>query len=153
MWIGRWHRRTPAMCLKAILLVFVIAMWSWTAAAAAQASPGSFLTRAELSQILVESLGLETYLPSSPTYSDVPLDHWAAPFIYAVSRAAIIRGYPDGTFNADGSVTRPLGLAPRIGSLCGRSSESSRSPCSRMPYCVRFRSTPPWDDPKRRSPL
>jgi hypothetical protein len=56
--------------------------------------------------MLVENLGLEPYLPDSAGYPDVPLDHWAAPFIYAATRAGLVRGYSDGSFSPDGGVTR-----------------------------------------------
>ncbi len=39
-------------------------------------------------------------------FKDVPKDHWAAESVNKLAQAGIIRGYPDGTFKGDKSVTR-----------------------------------------------
>jgi uncharacterized repeat protein (TIGR01451 family) len=59
------------------------------------------LTRAELAKMLVEKLGLPVYLPGEPTFSDVPLDYWAAGYIYSVVERGILSGFEDGTFGPE----------------------------------------------------
>ncbi|MBI2841951.1 MAG: S-layer homology domain-containing protein [Armatimonadetes bacterium] len=41
-----------------------------------------------------------------PSFSDVPLDHWAAPAVSQIAEMGIIKGYPDSTFKGDRPVTR-----------------------------------------------
>jgi len=91
---------------RAYLLILVLVLCLACSGASAGPKSDTPLTRAQLCQMLVENLGLEPYLPDSAGYSDVPLDHWAAPFIYAATRAKLVRGYPDGKFLPDGGVTR-----------------------------------------------
>jgi parallel beta-helix repeat protein len=40
------------------------------------------------------------------TFADVPIDHWAYPFIEATTEAGLTVGYPDGTYRPDNLVTR-----------------------------------------------
>ncbi|OPX87534.1 MAG: Cellulosome-anchoring protein precursor [Pelotomaculum sp. PtaB.Bin104] len=64
------------------------------------------LTRADLAQILVEKFNLTQSLPPESLFIDVPLDHWAAGYIYAGLNKGLLNGYPDGTFHPEGHVTR-----------------------------------------------
>ncbi len=40
------------------------------------------------------------------TFSDVPSDYWAAPFIQALGDRGVIRGFPDGRFRPNDPITR-----------------------------------------------
>ena len=40
------------------------------------------------------------------TFTDVPTDHWAYPYIEAIAGAGLTAGYPDGTYRPDNPVTR-----------------------------------------------
>ena len=44
-------------------------------------------------------------VPTSPLFSDVPENHWAAGYIDIVKSYKIVNGYPDGNFCPDGEVT------------------------------------------------
>lgn len=46
--------------------------------------------------------------PSPPpvTFTDVPQDLWARPYIEALAARGILKGFPDGTFKPGGSITR-----------------------------------------------
>lgn len=47
-----------------------------------------------------------TILRSTPTFLDVPPDHWAYVYIEACQRGEIIQGYPTGNFKPDAVLTR-----------------------------------------------
>ena len=64
------------------------------------------LSRAELAFLLCNKLELQPGLPEQASFTDVPLDYWAASYIYALSEAGHVNGYPDGSFMPDSTVTR-----------------------------------------------
>jgi len=45
-------------------------------------------------------------LAGVPAFSDVPLAHWAAPYIYALVDSGDLKGFSDGTFRPNGRATR-----------------------------------------------
>lgn len=68
--------------------------------------PYANTTRAQMAKIVVLAFGLGVYIPSNPTFTDVPADH---PFYNYVETAAynwIVSGYSDGTFRPYNDVTR-----------------------------------------------
>lgn len=70
-------------------------------------APDSYLTRAELTKMVVGMYGIAT--PSSVTgkpFSDVETNAWHAVYISAAKKAGILDGYPDGTFKPDQAVSR-----------------------------------------------
>ena len=63
--------------------------------------------------------------PTAPAFSDVPASYWAYADIETLAGKGIINGFPDGTFQPDGNLTRAqfvkmlvltLGLTPGTGS-------------------------------------
>lgn len=64
------------------------------------------LTRADLSEILVYKLDLSLSIPAEPFFPDVPLDHWAAGYIYTAVNEGLLNGYPDGKFHPEYFITR-----------------------------------------------
>lgn len=68
----------------------------------------SYVTRAEMSKIAVASSSYKNTvalgLQFSP-FSDVPSSFWGAPYVRAAVSAGIVKGYIDGTFKPDGTVT------------------------------------------------
>lgn len=65
--------------------------------------PNQTLTRAEVSAMLVNQLGLNQ---ESANFPDVSSSHWANSFIGAVVSEGIMSGYPDGTFKPNNPMTR-----------------------------------------------
>jgi len=65
----------------------------------------SKLTREELCLFLTKKLKLSPVTSPDMKYSDVDVDRWSAPYIYAVS-PGITDGYPDGHFAPEGNITR-----------------------------------------------
>ena len=65
--------------------------------------PDSPVTRAEMAKILVTALAVQGP-EGEDSFSDTA-DHWAAPYIGAAAALGLIRGYPDGSFRPDDSVT------------------------------------------------
>lgn len=68
----------------------------------------SYVTRAEMSKIAVASSSQKNTvalgLQFSP-FADVPSSFWGAPYIRAAVSAGIVKGYIDGTFKPNGTVT------------------------------------------------
>ncbi len=70
-------------------------------------NPTKKISRAELVTIIVKALNIDTTnLPTTPTYSDVPVQHWAYKYVEAASRAGIISGTGNGMFGISGLSTR-----------------------------------------------
>ncbi|MBE0448251.1 MAG: SpoIID/LytB domain-containing protein [Actinobacteria bacterium] len=65
--------------------------------------PEVAVTRGQFSKMLCIALGIPT--GSASSFNDTP-GHWAEPYIAALVNQEIIRGYPDGTFRPDRSITR-----------------------------------------------
>lgn len=68
--------------------------------------PADDVTRAQAARVMVLAKGLQPVKDGAATFSDVPADHWAYGEIEAAIRAGLFRGYPDGTFNPDSTITR-----------------------------------------------
>ncbi len=69
--------------------------------------PDSLLSRAQLAKIAVESTGTkETPAATSKmTFSDVSPLHWAFSWVERAESMGLVRGYPDGTYLPERSVT------------------------------------------------
>ena len=68
-------------------------------------NPNGCITRAELATILVRMLNISGNGNGMP-FTDVPSDYWAETSIMLAESYGLIQGYPDGTFNPEGKVTR-----------------------------------------------
>jgi hypothetical protein len=64
------------------------------------------LTRAQAAVLMTMAEKVTPQDGVSPSYRDVPPDHWAYGAVEAATRAGLFRGYPDGTFHPDSSITR-----------------------------------------------
>lgn len=75
--------------------------------------PDSYVSRAEISKIVVNTFGLETLdsisIDTNP-FKDVSKDMWYATFIKAASDDGLMGGYNDGTFKPDRKITRAEAL-------------------------------------------
>lgn len=72
--------------------------------------PHKGITRAELTKLLIETLGLPLATPEA-IFSDVHPNHWAAAHITTAFEHKLIEGYPDLTFKPKGTLTRAEGIA------------------------------------------
>lgn len=68
--------------------------------------PNSPVTRAQAAKMLVGARGWGEIRPATPTFSDVPSDHWAYGYVEAAASRGVIGGYTDGTFRPNNQVTR-----------------------------------------------
>lgn len=66
--------------------------------------PNGNMTRAEFATIIVKFLGLTP--EETATFSDVKAESWYAGFVGAASKAGIISGTTETTFNPNGSITK-----------------------------------------------
>ena len=66
--------------------------------------PDSTITRAEFATMASRFDNLED--TSGNIFSDVPSTHWAAKYINSAYAKGWVNGYPDGTFNPDGTISR-----------------------------------------------
>lgn len=69
-------------------------------------SPDKPLTRAQGAAILVRALGLEEKNDSINAFKDLDKDHWAREEISIAAEYGIIKGYGDGSFRPEESITR-----------------------------------------------
>jgi len=70
-------------------------------------NPTGTLSRAQFVKILVLSNKLDISIPSNTqTFKDVPKTAWEYPYIEAAVKADFIKGYPDGTFKGNQSLSR-----------------------------------------------
>ena len=70
--------------------------------------PNNTVSRAELAKLIIVSLGRESAadsLKGSTDYSDVAANSWASGYINCCNSLGIIKGYPDGTFKPNNTVT------------------------------------------------
>ncbi|GEM_PF-2986068 len=68
--------------------------------------PDQAVTRAEMASMLVRLNGLSKAETLGSSFADVSESHWASQTIAQASKAGLLRGYADGTFRAEGGVTR-----------------------------------------------
>lgn len=61
-------------------------------------NPDKTVTRAEMAVIVCKMLGETDDLTRSDTFTDVPYDHWANPYIARAAELGFISGYGDGKF-------------------------------------------------------
>ncbi|WP_069650538.1 S-layer homology domain-containing protein [Caloranaerobacter ferrireducens] len=69
--------------------------------------PDRVLTRAELAKVVIIALGLEDvadFAESMTIFSDMD-GHWAKKYVNVAASKGIIKGYPDGTFRPDATVS------------------------------------------------
>ena len=65
--------------------------------------PDQSVSRAEFVTMLVRIFGTEE---GDTSFSDVPADSWAAPYVYAAAAKGWVQGYGDGTFCPYNGITR-----------------------------------------------
>jgi len=68
------------------------------------------ITRAEMCTLLMKIRGIGDFKVSGKPFRDIQVSHWAADYIGAAYRAAIVMGYKDGTFRPNGLITRAEGV-------------------------------------------
>ncbi len=74
-------------------------------------SDGSFkgdrsITRSEVAILISKLKGFNTLDNSKPNFSDMDLNYWANGAINAMLKEGLMKGYPDGTFRPNSSITR-----------------------------------------------
>ena len=67
-------------------------------------APQGELTRAQMTKILTKAYGFSGLYPK--TFSDVPTDSWAVPYINSMAAVNVTIGYPDGTFKPNLAISR-----------------------------------------------
>ena len=71
--------------------------------------PGNTITREEFAAMICRFMKYDT--SASEVFSDVPPEHWAAPYIAAMKANGIISGYEDGSFGLGRNITRSEAIA------------------------------------------
>ncbi|MFH2033608.1 MAG: S-layer homology domain-containing protein, partial [Candidatus Margulisiibacteriota bacterium] len=81
--------------------------------------PHQSVSRAEYATLLVKMLGVTIEAVSKPPFKDVPVKHWAAPYIAIAAKMGLVAGYPDGTFKPSQKINRVEGvvMAVRFGKI------------------------------------
>jgi hypothetical protein len=73
--------------------------------------PEDGLTRAQAAVVVVKAARLTTSAVAQTGFPDVNADHWAAASIAAAAQAGYIKGFPDGTFKPEETLTRSQGIS------------------------------------------
>lgn len=83
--------------------------------------PGGSMTRCEFAAIVTRALGLELSAPAVPTYTDLPVGHWAYRNVETATAFGILRGDGAGAFLPMGTLTRQEAavMLARCARLCG----------------------------------
>ncbi|QGP93867.1 S-layer homology domain protein [Neomoorella glycerini] len=68
--------------------------------------PGRAVTRAEFASLLVKALGLEAQEDNKNPFKDIKGDAWYAGAVTAAAANGLVKGYEDGTFRPDRTITR-----------------------------------------------
>jgi hypothetical protein len=68
--------------------------------------PYANVTRGQIAKIAVESARMDTLLPETPSFRDVPTDHTFYRYIETAYANGILSGYENGTFRPDADATR-----------------------------------------------
>jgi|GEM_PF-738369 len=68
--------------------------------------PGRAVTRAEFASLLVKALGLEVKEGTKNPFKDVKGDAWYAGAVTAAAGNGLVKGYEDGTFRPEKTITR-----------------------------------------------
>lgn len=73
--------------------------------------PDQPVTRAQFAKIMTIALRIPEVKPASPTFSDVPTNHWAYGYIEAAAKRGLLKGFPDGTFKPEDPVSKAQAAA------------------------------------------
>lgn len=87
-------------------------------------NPNQSVTRAEMAVILCRVLELTENMPTTDTFSDVPVDYWANSYIAKAANLGIVTGYNNGTFSPDGFVTYEQAITMVVRSIEGGSDKA-----------------------------
>ncbi len=101
-------------------------------------APNRALTRAEAAALLARFKGLEPAEPALPTFGDVRPGAWYYGAVEAAVRAGLLKGFGDGTFRPDATLTREQ-LAVVLAGLLGK----TEIPVPELPF-VDAAQVSPW---------
>ncbi len=79
--------------------------------------PARAVTRAEFATLLVRVLGLQGESPNGHPFGDVRAGEWYSGPVSAAYSAGLVRGYGDGTFRPDGTITREEAVVILAGAM------------------------------------
>lgn len=79
--------------------------------------PARAVTRAEFVSLLVRAMNLKEDKYTPGTFKDVKADAWYAGNIAAAAKAGLVKGYEDGTFRPDSTITREEVVAVLVRAL------------------------------------
>ncbi|MCX5976429.1 MAG: S-layer homology domain-containing protein [Coprothermobacterota bacterium] len=69
--------------------------------------PDQDITRAQFAKVITIALRIPEAKPASPTFPDVPANHWAFGYIEAAAGRGLLQGFPDGRFHPEDPVSKP----------------------------------------------
>ena len=70
--------------------------------------PNNSVKRSEMAKLIIVAMGKDDsadLLKGTTSFSDVPSSHWASGYINLASNLGLIKGYPDGRFKPDATVS------------------------------------------------
>lgn len=84
-------------------------------------NPNKTVTRAEMATIICRMLGETEGLTKSNQFSDVPMNHWANPYVAKAAELGIVGGYGDGRYGPSDAVTYEQAVTMIVRALGGES--------------------------------
>jgi|GEM_PF-2071066 len=93
--------------------------------------PAEGLTRAQAAVIICRAAALKTPAVNTASFKDVPLAHWASPYVDAASKAGYIKGFPDGSYQPDAKLTRAQAIS-LVMRLCTQKDRAALPPLQDM---------------------
>ncbi len=108
-------------------------------------SPDSPVTRAQVARMLVSALrqgaAVQALRGATPRFADLTADHWAADYVEVAAELGVFKGYGDGSFHPDATISR-LELATVMVRVLGLEKEAAALP----PFSDQ-NSVPDWGRP------
>ncbi len=80
-------------------------------------APGEPLTRAQFAKMIIIALGETTQKGSVPAFKDIKTTDWHFPYVQKAAELGLLKGYPDGNFRPDQSLSREEMLAIMVQSM------------------------------------
>ncbi len=84
-------------------------------------NPDNPVTRAEMATVICRMLRETNDLPTGDTFSDVPENHWANPYVNRAAELEIVNGYGDGRFGPGDTVTYEQAVTMLVRAVYGSS--------------------------------
>lgn len=107
--------------------------------------PEANVTRAEFATMVIKALNQQNAeLTTTYTFKDFPETHWAWGNVERAVMFDLLKGYPDGTFNPDGTVSRGHAISVAVNALTTETVSNERAVEILEDKYVDYKDLPAW---------